>query len=178
MAALFTSTSRRPWSASTSFAAAATLLSSVTSRMTGRAPSAAAAGSTSSGLRPASSTVMPRAASCAAISRPMPLLAPVTRAMVVSVMTTSPPAREAFGQDQFGTRLYPDGIAEQGPVVVLHRQLALDPRAPADRRDGLVGYRIVARPLEFLLPQADSPPLPGRHLVEVDAVAVQQLVLR
>src|SRR5882757_3263782 len=114
MAALLTSTSSRPYSASTSFAAAATLASSVTSRITGRTSSSAAAGSTSSGLRPASSTVTPRPRSCATISRPMPLFAPVTRAMVLfSVMPRVHHLAGRPGQDRFDTRRYPDGIAEE-----------------------------------------------------------------
>src|SRR5690606_24206023 len=89
MPALLTSTSSRPISASIQRAAAATLAASVTSSWTWRASSPSsrsrpAAASPAFGSRAPTSTAIPRRPSCRAVSRPIPLSAPVTSATRLS----------------------------------------------------------------------------------------------
>jgi len=89
--ALLTSTSRRPARSSITLAAAATLASSVTSSGTPKAStpparSLATAASRRCSSRAPTPTLQPNAPRPAAISYPMPLFAPVTSAVVCSLM--------------------------------------------------------------------------------------------
>src|SRR5262245_31823704 len=104
--ALFTSTSRRPSSVRIRSAAAAIEAWSVTSSSSARAgaPTLLAAVSPCSRLRDATSTVKPRAARSFAISRPIPLLAPVTRATGLSCIE-SPSVSEYEGLFRFTIRI-------------------------------------------------------------------------
>src|SRR5215469_10270265 len=101
MPALLTRMSSLPNSAAIHSAARATDFSPVTSSWTNRAsaPPSRSARSASAPLassRAPMSTVMPRAPSSRAVSNPMPLLAPVIRAMVVMapILATTTPQRE------------------------------------------------------------------------------------
>ena len=85
MPALLTSTSRWPKRASTRLAASRMVVGSVTSRVTACASppaacTAAAASSPRRGVLAPIRTVMPTAASCSAVARPIPLFAPVISA--------------------------------------------------------------------------------------------------
>src|SRR6202050_4499891 len=91
--ALLTRMSRRPYSRSIQSAARWTDPGSVASSRTKRAlapapRSARSASRPRSSSRAAASTVAPRAPSCRPVSSPIPLLAPVTRAIVVVMAST------------------------------------------------------------------------------------------
>lgn len=88
IAALLTRTSR----ASMSRAAAVMSASEVTSRRRGRAfgPTSRAVSAAASAGRAVTSTVWPAAAGCRATSRPMPRLAPVTRAITAALPVRPP----------------------------------------------------------------------------------------
>src|SRR5580692_1184605 len=98
MPALLTRMSSRPYSRSIHSAASRTDASRVTSSETNRAstPSARSSRSASSPRswsRAPASTVKPRAPNCRAVSSPIPLLAPVIRAIVVVIAPTLRGAR-------------------------------------------------------------------------------------
>src|SRR4051812_34016377 len=101
--ALLTSTSSR----SRPSAARRIEAGSVTSSWTNPAPTSAAAFSPRSGSRAPRCTVIPRSMSCFTISRPMPLLAPVTSAVVMSPTVA---ARGRAVQDRLGDHLYPGSM--------------------------------------------------------------------
>src|SRR3954470_14801728 len=156
--ALLTSTSRRPARSSTSSAAAATPASSVTSRGTPNAAGPAArsfstAASRRSSSRPPTPTVQPRAPRPAAISYPIPLFAPVTSAIVCSLMHLILSAPRRRLQHRLGNRRYLTGIgagspASSAPRAPLRRRLSAARRGPSRRvpwRHGDAGAAVFRR---------------------------------
>src|ERR671916_808888 len=129
MPALLTSTSRCPSSCSTISAACRTESSDVTSSWMGRAPTVSAAARPRSISRLARFTRCPAPMRRRTVSRPMPLLAPVTRATGLSCMVISLPAHRSpvicgqyDGRDLPGFDGFSDRVPSVAGVVVGDRQ--------------------------------------------------------
>src|SRR5580704_17360427 len=171
MAALLTRMSRRPYSRSIQSAASCADLASVTSSGTNRAsapPSrrARSAATPRASSRAPASTVTPRAPSWRAVSSPIPLLAPVIRAIVVAMAPTVvsvPTQRERPAMARTGTTTHRE------PPRADNKDMNLTSRA--DLAAFLRARRARLSPRQVGLPAVGPRRTPGLRRQEVAQLA-------